>query len=94
MKQNYFTTFGKTVKTIINTLLHLKGITIVTIGHNYQLNTNQCLFTLKVVHPDHLLSGTSIVSSLFCTRKAVLAERFKGLEGDWKFVLEWLILLL
>ncbi len=40
------------------------------------------LFTLQVVHPDQLLSGTSIVSSLFCTRKAVLAERFKGLEGE------------
>jgi len=37
---------------------------------------------LVVVHPDQLLSGTSIVSSLFCMRKAVLSERFKGLEGE------------
>ena len=36
---------------------------------------------LVVLHPDNLLSGTSIVSSLFCMRKAVLNERFKGLEG-------------
>ena len=41
---------------------------------------------LLVLHPDHLLSGTSIVSSLFCTRKAVLNERFKGLEGLCLFI--------
>jgi DNA replication factor Dna2 len=39
-----------------------------------------------VLHPDHLLSGTSIVSSLFCMRKAVLNERFKGLEGRYSVV--------
>ena len=33
---------------------------------------------LVVVNPDMLVSGTSIVSTLFCMRKAVLNERFKG----------------
>lgn len=33
-----------------------------------------------VVRPDLLISGTSVVSSLFCSRKAVLSERFKGIE--------------
>jgi DNA replication ATP-dependent helicase Dna2 len=33
-----------------------------------------------VVNPDLLVSGTSIVSSLFCQRKAVLSERFRGIE--------------
>ena len=32
---------------------------------------------LLVVNPDMLISGTSIVSTLFCMRKAVLNERFK-----------------
>lgn len=32
---------------------------------------------LVVVNPDLLISGTSIVSTLFCMRKAVLNERFK-----------------
>ena len=32
---------------------------------------------LLVVNPDVLISGTSIVSTLFCMRKAVLNERFK-----------------
>lgn len=35
---------------------------------------------LIVVRPDLLVSGTSVVASLFCCRKAVLAERFRGIE--------------
>jgi len=35
---------------------------------------------LIVVRPDLLVSGTSVVSSLFCKRKAVLSERFRGTE--------------
>lgn len=35
---------------------------------------------LIIVRPDLLVSGTSVVSSLFCCRKAVLAERFRGTE--------------
>ncbi|GAB1597754.1 DNA replication ATP-dependent helicase/nuclease DNA2-like [Argonauta hians] len=35
---------------------------------------------LLVINPDFLLSSTSVVSSLFCMRKAVLNERFKGLD--------------
>ena len=36
---------------------------------------------LLVVNPDFLLSGTSIVSTLFCMRKSVLNEMYKGTEG-------------
>jgi hypothetical protein len=36
---------------------------------------------MLVVNPDHLVSGTSVVSALFCLRKAVLAEKFKGGGG-------------
>ena len=36
---------------------------------------------LVVVNPDRLISGTSIVSTLFCMRKAVLSEWYKGLES-------------
>ena len=39
---------------------------------------------LLVVDPDKLISGTSIVSSLFCMRKSVLNEIFKGLDGSSK----------
>eukprot|EP00094_Tigriopus_californicus_P009570 TCALIF_09226-PA protein Name:"Similar to Dna2 DNA replication ATP-dependent helicase/nuclease DNA2 (Mus musculus)" AED:0.03 eAED:0.03 QI:0/0.66/0.5/0.75/1/1/4/36/1063 len=39
---------------------------------------------LCVVNPDHLVSGTSVVSTLFCPRQAVLNERFKGLSGSSK----------
>lgn len=35
---------------------------------------------LLVVHPDLLISGTTVVGALFCTRKAVLAERFRKME--------------
>ena len=36
---------------------------------------------LVIVNPDMLISGTSIVSTLFCMRKAVLNERFKGQDS-------------
>lgn len=35
---------------------------------------------LLVINPDTLVSGTSIVSTLFCMRKAILNERFKGID--------------
>lgn len=35
---------------------------------------------LIVVRPDLLVSGTSVVSSLFCCRKAVLSEKFRSIE--------------
>ncbi len=39
---------------------------------------------IVVVEPDFLVSGTSVVSSLFCKRKAVLNERFRGIEGRFQ----------
>lgn len=34
---------------------------------------------MVVVHPDSLVSGTTVVGTLFCARKAVLSEKFKSL---------------
>ncbi|XP_068159372.1 DNA replication ATP-dependent helicase/nuclease DNA2 [Drosophila tropicalis] len=34
-----------------------------------------------VIHPDLLISGTTVTGSLFCRRKAVLQERFRGLDA-------------
>ena len=42
---------------------------------------------LIVVRPDLLVSGTSVVSSLFCKRKAVLSEKFRGIEPTNKAML-------
>ena len=39
---------------------------------------------LLVVNPDRLISGTSVVATLFCQRKAVLDHIFRGLEGMMK----------
>ena len=36
---------------------------------------------LLVVNPDRLISGTSVVATLFCQRKAILNDLFRGLEG-------------
>lgn len=36
---------------------------------------------LIVVNPDRLISGTSVVATLFCQRKAILNDIFRGLEG-------------
>ncbi|KAG1656161.1 DNA replication ATP-dependent helicase/nuclease DNA2 [Nymphon striatum] len=35
---------------------------------------------LIIVNPDFLVSGTSVVSMLFCSRKAVLNEKFRGCD--------------
>lgn len=35
-----------------------------------------------ITTPDTLVSGTTVVGSLFCARKSVLAERFRQIEGD------------
>jgi len=40
-----------------------------------------------VVNPDTLVSGTAVVSALFCMRKAVLSEKFKSMEGGNKVML-------
>ncbi|GBP65927.1 hypothetical protein EVAR_89420_1 [Eumeta japonica] len=37
---------------------------------------------LLVIRPDYLISSTSVVSGVFCRRKAVLQERFKGLDSS------------
>lgn len=41
---------------------------------------------LIVVRPDFLVSGTTVVGGLFCMRKAVLQDRFKGIEAGIKIV--------
>jgi hypothetical protein len=35
-----------------------------------------------VAHPDTLISSTSVVGSLFCARRGVLSEWFRGIDGD------------
>ncbi|XP_073830771.1 DNA replication helicase/nuclease 2 [Musca autumnalis] len=37
-----------------------------------------------VVQPDSLICGTTVVGSLFCRRKAVLQDRFKGIDPNNK----------
>lgn len=39
-----------------------------------------------VINSDYLISGTSVVGSLFCQRKGVLTERFRGIDSDSKVV--------
>lgn len=36
--------------------------------------------------PDHLLSGTTMMGSLFCRRKGALQELFKGMDADNEIV--------
>ncbi|XP_059803256.1 DNA replication ATP-dependent helicase/nuclease DNA2 isoform X1 [Hypanus sabinus] len=40
-----------------------------------------------IVNPDHLISGTSVVSGIRCMRRAVLTERFKACERGTKQML-------
>ncbi|KAG5673320.1 hypothetical protein PVAND_003380 [Polypedilum vanderplanki] len=35
---------------------------------------------IVVIFPDHLVSGTTVVGSLFCARKSILSEKFRGID--------------
>lgn len=39
-----------------------------------------------VIKPDLLISGTTVVGGLFCIRKAILSDRFSGIEANNKIV--------
>lgn len=39
-----------------------------------------------VVNPDMLISGTTVVGGLFCMRKAILSDRFTGIDFNNKMV--------
>ncbi|XP_059175966.1 DNA replication ATP-dependent helicase/nuclease DNA2-like [Physella acuta] len=49
-----------------------------------EFNSGTCVIDdkngLLIVNPDVLLSGTLVVSSVFCARKSVLNEKFKGID--------------
>lgn len=42
-----------------------------------------------VTLPDHLISGTTMMGSLFCRRKGMLQEMFKGMDADNEIVRPW-----
>lgn len=46
-------------------------------GH-YNINNTSGLL---VLHPDHLVSSTSVVGAVFCKRKAILQERWRGIDS-------------
>ena len=50
-------------------------------GHTKELVVDDSSNVLVVINPDMLMAGTSIVSTLFCMRKAVLNEWYKGMES-------------
>lgn len=39
-----------------------------------------------IIYPDLLISGTAVVGGLFCLRKAILSDRFKGIDFNNKIV--------
>lgn len=53
-----------------------------TSGHFTVNNTSGLL----VLRPDHLISTTSVVAGVFCKRKAVLQERWRGIDPANKAV--------
>lgn len=67
----------------VDDIVSVKGI-LNESGKNFQINADNGFI---VTSPDFLVSGTSVVGSLFCARKAVLSERFKGIDcSDNKIV--------
>lgn len=39
-----------------------------------------------IIRPDFLVSGTSVVGGLFCLRKSILSDRFRGIDANNKIV--------
>lgn len=46
---------------------------------SYRINSQDGMI---VTDPDHLVSGTSVVGALYCQRRGVLQERFRGIDAD------------
>jgi DNA replication ATP-dependent helicase Dna2 len=42
---------------------------------------------LLVLHPDMLISSTAVVGSLFCLRRGVLSEWFRGIDRDSRIMI-------
>lgn len=42
---------------------------------------------LLVLHPDMLISSTAVVGSLFCLRRGVLSEWFRGIDCDSRIMI-------
>ncbi|KAK3590495.1 hypothetical protein CHS0354_015484 [Potamilus streckersoni] len=59
-------------------------LAVLSADDTYTINDTQGLL---VVNPDLLLSGTSVVSSVFCMRKSVLNEKFKGCDSKNVYML-------
>ncbi|XP_021710497.1 DNA replication ATP-dependent helicase/nuclease DNA2 isoform X2 [Aedes aegypti] len=45
----------------------------------YRINAQDGMI---VTNPDHLVSGTTVVGALYCHRRGVLQERFRGVDTD------------
>lgn len=71
-------------------IVHIQADWYETFDENFEAEETAILDRqsgLLIVRPDLLISGTSVVSSLFCPRKAVLSERFKGTDPTNKAML-------
>ena len=73
--------FAETKKLAKPFILFIGGLGKQKFGVGNRVSLSLCRCGLVVVNPDHLVSGTAVVSALFCLRKAVLAEKFKGGGG-------------
>lgn len=52
----------------------------------YQSFCVSSMHGFMVARPDFLVSGTTVLGGLFCMRKAVLSDRFKGIEAAMRIV--------
>lgn len=43
-------------------------------------------FGYFILFPDTLVSGTTVTGAVFCKRKAVLSDRYPGIDGNNKIV--------
>ncbi|XP_064613334.1 DNA replication ATP-dependent helicase/nuclease DNA2-like [Liolophura sinensis] len=64
-------------------LVNILGVTFDPEGHCHITDSQG----LIVVHPDRLISGTSVVSGVQCLRRSVLNEIFKGCDSSNMYML-------
>ncbi|XP_055625304.1 DNA replication ATP-dependent helicase/nuclease DNA2-like [Toxorhynchites rutilus septentrionalis] len=72
------------------TTLHIQEGDVVSLSGHFDTSSNLYKITsnggMLVTDPDHLVSGTSVVGALYCQRRGVLQERFRGIDSDNKIM--------
>lgn len=63
----------------IDDVFHVVYFNVDSCSSSFRVDGSSCLL---ILHPDILLTPTKIAEACDCSRRMVLAERYRGLNGD------------